>query len=292
MELKGLPNIGNSCYFNASIQLCRLISGFIFKDDNEENFFIRDIQSLFHSEDQQNEINKYMRIYGFVANNLHYQIGEQQDSCEVLQFIIDKYVDLIYNKEKLLSVFNQVVFCINCCNIRICNEQKESMLISYELNNNTNDDIEFDQFISSMISVQNVEHINTECKCELPSAQVQTIFTSLPEYLFIKVGRCDSTTSKIYKKLKFSNEFDIDYPINLEKNIKGIDKRKVNSHYNLIGIILHHGQTSNTGHYSSIIKLDNNWFYCDDLLVRPIDIGNDIEYIQKNCCVLLYHKSV
>ena len=42
---KGLPNIGNSCYLNASIQLCKLISSFNFKDDNDiQNNFITDIQ--------------------------------------------------------------------------------------------------------------------------------------------------------------------------------------------------------------------------------------------------------
>lgn len=146
--IRGLPNIGNSCYFNSSIQLCRLISGFTFKDENDEqNAFIKDIQSVFQTENHQEEINKYLRLYGFVSKNMQYQIGSQQDACEVVQFILDKYIDLIENKNKLLSVFNQVIACLNCDTYRIVPEQKESMLISHELNNNLNEEMNSRSFL-------------------------------------------------------------------------------------------------------------------------------------------------
>ena len=287
--IRGLPNIGNSCYFNATIQLCKLISSFNFKDDsNPQNSFIRDIQSIFQTEDQESEINKYMRLYGFIANNLRFQIGDQQDSCEVLQFIIDKYVDLIDNKDLLLSVFNQIVLCSNCDNYRICNEQKESMLISHELNNTTEEEIEFNQFLNNIVSIQEVDNINTECNCNSPKAKVQTIFTSLPNYLFINVGRCKYDTTKLYKKLKFVKEFTIDYPLDLKQSLNGTDTRKISRTYQLSGIIIHHGNSSHSGHYASIIKMNEDWIYCDDGMIGKVNIDNDMEYIQKNCFVLLY----
>ena len=98
----GLPNIGNSCYLNSSIQLCKLITNIKFKNDEEkQNSFITDIQTVFQAGSNEEEINRYMRLYGFIANNLQYQMGSQQDNCEVVQFIIDKYVDLIKRKSKL-----------------------------------------------------------------------------------------------------------------------------------------------------------------------------------------------
>jgi len=284
--IKGLPNIGNSCYFNSSIQLCKLIKNIEFQDSNcTENSFIRDIQNLFENND---EISNYLKLYTYISSKLQYQQLSQQDSSEVVQFIVDKFVDLISDKNKLLSIFNQIIFCSNCSYYRICNEQKESMLISHELNNSSSDTIEFLDFFKNIISIQNIDNLNTECKCDSPKAQIQTIFTSLPEYLFINVGRCDYTTRKIYKKLLFNSDFNIDNPIHLENSIKGIDIRKKNNHYILIGIIIHHGETSNSGHYSSIIKHNEEWIYCDDLRIVKIDINNEMEYIQKNCCVLLY----
>lgn len=288
---KGLPNIGNSCYLNASIQLCKLISSFNFKDDNDiQNNFITDIQSVFQSEDEQFEINKYMRLYSFIANKLGYQIGEQQDSCEVLQFILDKYVDLIYDKDLLLSVFNQIVLCSNCNNYRICNEQSESMIISQELNNRPNEDIEFNHFLNRIIDVQDLENHNTECNCDSPRAQAKIIFTKLPTYLFIKVGRCRYDTTKLYNRLNFVKEFVIDHPFDLRQSIIGKDMRKIENHYTLIGVLIHHGNSSHSGHYASIVKTDDDWIYCDDMMVGKVNIDNDMEYIQKNCCVLLYHK--
>jgi ubiquitin C-terminal hydrolase len=288
-SIKGLPNIGNSCYFNSSIQLCKLISGISFADENnEQNCFINDIQSLFQTENNQEEWNKYLKLYSFVSSNLEYPSGSQQDSCEVVQFILDKYVELNKNKNKLLSVFNQIIFCSNCNKYRISNEQKESMLISHELNNNSKEEIDFQEFFDNIISLQDVDNLNTECNCESPKAKVQTIFTSLPEYLFIKVGRCGYDTNKIYKNLKIVHEFDIDYPIDLEKSMNKTDMRKITNYYRLIGILIHHGNTSNSGHYASIVKMNDDWIYCDDGLISKINIDNDIEYIEKNCCILVY----
>lgn len=292
LEIKGLPNIANSCYLNSSLQLCKLISGFNFKDDsNEQNSFVRDIQSLFTSENHQDEVNKYIKLYSFIAQNLQYQVGVQQDSCEVLQFIIDKFVDLFYNRDLLESVFNQIVRCINCSNIRICTEQKETMLISHELNNNPNDEIDFEQFISNITSNQNVETINTECNCDNPKGQVQTIIKNLPSFLFIKVGRCNIDTTKNYKKLKFTDEFEIEYPFNLERFINNKDNTKIIKRYKLMGIIIHTGDSSLSGHYTVIIKNNNEWFHCDDLSVNQIDIYSNLEHLQKNCSVLLYHSN-
>lgn len=295
METKGLPNIGNSCYLNSSIQLCKLISDFTFKDDNNiMNVFISDIQSVSKPENMESNdpnLNIYLRLYGFIAQNLQYQIGSQQDSCEVVQFITDKYADLIQEKNKLLSVFNQVVSCLNCNKYRIVAEQKESMLISHELNNNTNEEIDFRTFFTSIFSSENLEGHNTECNCTSPRAHVRTVFTSLPDYLFIKVGRCRSDLSKIYKKLKFESVFELDYPLNLQNNIQGIDKSKLKKQYQIIGMIIHHGQSMDSGHYSSIIKSPTGWMYCDDLNIKEIDINVDLEYIQMNCCVLLYRSS-
>ena len=291
ISITGLPNIGNSCYLNSSIQLCKLVTGIKFKDAEEkQNSFITDIQTVFQTGNNDEELSRYMRLYSFISNNLQYHIGSQQDNCEVVQFIIDKYVDLIKNKSKLITKFNQVISCSNCSKVRICSEQKESMLISHELNNSSKDEIEFNDFFTNIITVQNVETINTECGCSSPTPKVQTILTKLPEFLFIKVGRCKYDTTKIYKKLKFNSDFQLDYPVNLENYINGTDTKRRIKQYFLVGIVIHHGDTSHTGHYSSIIRGNANekWVYCDDMRVVEINIEEQLEYIQKNCSLLLY----
>lgn len=291
ITINGLPNIGNSCYLNSSIQLCKLITGIKFKNAEEkQNSFITDIQTVFQSGNNDDEINRYMRLYSFIANNLQYQMGSQQDNCEVVQFVIDKYVDLIKNKSKLITRFNQVISCSNCSKVRICSEQKESMLISHELNNSSNEEIDFNDFFSNIITVQNVESINTECGCASPVPKVQTILTKLPEFLFIKVGRCRYDTTKLYKRLKFNFEFQLDYPLHLENYINGTDNKRKIKKYVLVGIVIHHGDTSHTGHYSSLIRgnVSDRWVYCDDMRVVEIDIDSQLEYIQKNCSLLLY----
>ena len=83
-----------------------------------------------------------------------------------------------------------------------------------------------DDFFRNIITVQNVENINTECGCSSPTPSVQTILTKLPEFLFIKVGRCKYDTTKIYKRLNFNFEFQVDYPVHLQNYIHGTDTQR------------------------------------------------------------------
>ena len=55
-----------------------------------------------------------------------------------------------------------------------------------------------------------------------------------------------------------------------------IDSTIESSKYRLSGMIEHKGQTSLSGHYTANIRLDNEWYRCNDSLVNALN--DDIDY--------------
>jgi len=96
------------------------------------------------------------------------------------------------------------------------------------------------------------------------------LFWSLPEILIITIKLFSNDGEKIDKK--------IDIPLNnldLNKYVIGYDK---NNNYDLYGICNHLG-SSNYGHYTSYIKVNNEkWFCFDDMNITEIDINTENAY--------------
>ena len=96
------------------------------------------------------------------------------------------------------------------------------------------------------------------------------LFWSLPEILIITLKLFSNDGEKIDKK--------IDIPLNnldLNKYVIGYDK---NNNYDLYGICNHLG-SSNYGHYTSYIKVNNEkWFCFDDMNITEIDINTENAY--------------
>lgn len=111
-------------------------------------------------------------------------------------------------------------------------------------------------------------------------ANKKTIFWKLPNILIVSFKRFDNFSNK--KNLK------IDFPLeslDLTKYCLGYDKHK--SYFDLFGICNHSGN-SNSGHYYSYCKNQNNkWYEFNDELVKEININN---VITNNAYVLFYRK--
>ena len=37
--------------------------------------------------------------------------------------------------------------------------------------------------------------------------------------------------------------------------------------YDLLAVVIHHGATSHSGHYTAVVRDDDNWLLCDDSTV-------------------------
>ncbi len=91
---------------------------------------------------------------------------------------------------------------------------------------------------------------------------------------------------KILNPLKIPEVFSFD----------NVDEEEYNYEYNLISVILHHGSTLMSGHYTSICKniFDASWNHFDDTFVgRDVNLNdyiNDKSYSKGQPYVLFYSK--
>lgn len=97
------------------------------------------------------------------------------------------------------------------------------------------------------------------------------LFWSLPDILIITLKLFNNNGKKIRKKINIPLT-DLD----LNKYVIGYDK---NNCYDLYGICNHLGGSSNFGHYTSFIKVNNEkWFCFDDTNISEINVNTDNAY--------------
>lgn len=101
---------------------------------------------------------------------------------------------------------------------------------------------------------EEIDEYTTESKEKLINVSAISYFTSLPKVLIINLKRYLNDQRKIFDKIDFPFEFDIDpYLKSKELNIY--------TKYELTSIIMHHGSAV---HYTTYIKKENLWYHCDD----------------------------
>lgn len=307
----GLPNIGNSCYFNAFIQICKPLLFEIltinklqlFEESTKNtntNILINSLNDFYNNyftykENGRNFIHEYKQLYLIINKIRHFQIGSQQDSSEAILLVTDLIKDYTYLKSLVTIGFNQVIQCNNCFSYKMCDIQEESMLISNTLLTK-NTTVSFKEFLNNSLIPCNyipTESDDFKCKCDSnnqKSYNIKTVFTSLPKYLFINVGRYDNHQRKIMKMVEIENLFKISIPVNLNDVLLKKNNDKIQYHYDLIGVTIHNGMSLDSGHYTAYSKCGDQWFYCNDNSVSKCDITEKKNDICLNCTVLLYIK--
>ena len=69
--------------------------------------------------------------------------------------------------------------------------------------------------------------------------------------------------------------------INLNEEISSPDFKA-----KLIGVVSHHGSTTNSGHYIAHVKSEISWFCCNDGVVSTTEFANFSN--SKECYLLFY----
>ena len=315
----GLPNIGNSCYFNAFIQVVKpLMYEILSKEQLQEiptplnasdsikqntattnelvvatnNFFTK-----YFNDPAKDIREEYKQIYIIINNIRKFQFGSQQDSSEALFLITDLVKNYQHLKSLVTVGFNQVIECNKCGCYKICDIQEEAMLISNTLQTTNDSAISFKQFLGNMLIKCEFEPTTSnefKCKCNNEhknSLNIKIVLTKMPKYLFVNVGRYDNNRRKITKLLEIALNFKITTPLNLNDILAKQNNDKIEHTYDLIGIAVHHGNTLNGGHYTAYCKVNDQWYYCNDGHVSSCDINKSIQEASGNCTLLVY-KSV
>jgi ubiquitin carboxyl-terminal hydrolase 36/42 len=316
----GLPNIGNSCYFNAFIQICKplayevltknLLAPLVEEVDDdaddtakkrtENNKSMNRLLTVFRTfyEDyfQGGQLSKSYRDFYLTVNAIRkFTLGSQQDSSEGITLVTDLIKSNQSAKHNVTVAFNQVIECANCHTYKICDVQEEAMLFSNSLNMSVQVLTSFKEFLGNTLIRNNFEPTDPNiftCHCPNKKLTIRMVLTQLPKYLYINVGRYSNNGNKLTKRLEVANNFSVQVPCNLEDVVSKKNNAKIEHDYDLFGIVIHHGGSLHSGHYVAYIR-DNvhseTWHYCDDSRITTMNNFNlQSSDIQANCTVLLY----
>jgi ubiquitin C-terminal hydrolase len=255
--LTGLRNIGTTCYMNAIFQQLYHNESFrthIFRSHFDKDWLI-ELRNLFitmaRTQKQFADTQPFVSKLKFPMNNL-VNPRQQHDAPEFLQFMLDRIGDTLYKGEM--------------ANIMIGDDFHQSrsesfFMIELVVKNCKS----FDDSITSFLEKEKVLGYFAEslgCKIDIMKfAKVRTV----PNFLVIQLKRFEYDIStwqrtKVTTKFSFPREFDLG-PL--------LEQENQHEMFTLTGVVLHAG-TSQGGHYTSCVKIQNKWFDFDDAAVTEI----------------------
>ena len=283
-DYSGLDNNSSLCYLNTVIQSLfhiplfrRIIFSIDVPRESRLNGIIVNLQALFYRMQKSKtscSTSNLIKSFGWTANDLH-----QQDIHEFFTVFFEKILEKTQNSnqhDQLIELFQIKVQKI------LENKQRhyrkelivdEFYILNFPaLTGNTIQD-KIDEPVREVIKDHEIGD-KSKIDCEIIE-----IFVKLPPILFISVNRyqnVNGSTNKITNNITYNAEIEI--PFNNQR-IK----------YSLHAILLHHGNSPVSGHYTTVIrpKLENKWYYFNDSTVENIDENAAFSY--KDSCYLFVY---
>jgi hypothetical protein len=278
----GLPNVGNTCYINATVQLLINLWHDRFFDYNSDNIIRNLIDSYtkyLNSSIDFNEINqniiKFIKKYNAGAEK---SINEQNNLYDTMNAYLNKnkYDNKIYQEDSKripdLTINNTIYKCNN--NLKSQIDKLDILQIHYILINQKYD---LSNLINSLFD-KGLETVNAKSyKCNQVSVadniqfDMVSITTAInfPGYLLI------NPTISLGNNSRIKDDMYVSKLLNLKGTI-----------YELNGICAHiSGENSITsGHYVYITKQSpDNWFVINDEKIYSLDnLNNTYKFVLKN----------
>ncbi len=265
--MKGIYNIGNSCYLNSAIQLLFSSSDFRNICNNtliDKQIKLYDSLSMFNPKEIKNIVASLNKTFaGF----------SQEDSFEFIIYLLD-YIDKI---DKNIHTMLYDKFGLNIkinikCKMLNCLKESEHIETDLFLQLPMTDDITESYRLYKQMHVFKDDSMYNCDNCKKKTiARKKTILTKWPDNLIIVLKRFDHNMRKDNRK--------VNIPLEWRHN------------YKLKGGIIHMGSFGG-GHYIYYGHENNNWYIANDSNISPI---HDIDgFINNNACysyILYYNKT-
>lgn len=271
--MKGIINIGNSCYLNSAIQL--LFNSKDFRYICKQTVF----ENIINNYDKSNVFNPY-EIKTIVAKkNKMFDNCDQHDSYEFIIYLFDVLDNILgysnrLTKENLLyNKFGIETKSNIKCKISHCGKESDNNSIELFLQLPITDDLDLSGSYRKYKEICKLENDNAyfceKCNKKV-TARKNTITTKWPDNLIIVLKRFDFIMRKDGRNIYI--------PLNWRHG------------YKLKGGIIHMG-TFGGGHYIYFGEENQEWFIANDSHISKInDINSFMEHQGKQSYILYYQK--
>ncbi|KAF4088856.1 hypothetical protein AMELA_G00059510 [Ameiurus melas] len=324
----GLPNFGNNCYVNASLQclftaesFCRELSNLVDSSTcTLEYLFLRCFVVLLrlrNSSEVQGDHKKGLLLKALMKSAAHYNpeftIDNQNDAHEFLCYCLTQveesgrklgWQEDVNPRCPVTSNFKFKMWNIITCSS--CGSQQNN---NVEVFNHVSVPLKHDSVDQCLSDVVNKPTL-LERKCEVcggESASSRWTFHTLPRFLILQLNRFKMTRHYRVEKVKTPVDITPELQINCfpQSHTPGIENSRSEaretdrnalggsiSTYRLISVLNHIGRTACYGHYMSDCSSHNSdeWKIYDDDLVRLSSETDVLERRSTSAYVLLYER--